>query len=364
MNILILTGKFGMGHVSAANAIKQDINHDLKGVNVTSIDIIEYLLPKLHKQLYKGFNLIAEKYHNLYNLVYNTSEKNSEKNYELSIDVFFMKKIHNLIEETKPDIVISTLSICSKFISSYKKRYNNNLPLLTCITDVCSSNEWLTKETNMYFVATNSVKVELVSKGILPENIIISGIPVKRQFKENYKKENQTSKQKQLLLMGGGIGLLPTDLNFYNNINNIPNTKTTVITGKNTSLYEKLHNKYENIEVIGFTTEVHKYMQNSDVIISKAGGITLFETILSDLPILVPCPFLAQEINNAHFIENEGIGKIIWDDSKDIASVVNDFLSNELEQKRIKNNMRRIKEKLINNPIPYAINQMELKEMI
>ena len=43
MNILILTGKFGMGHYSAAEAIKQEIEENYKDINVNIkiIDIID-----------------------------------------------------------------------------------------------------------------------------------------------------------------------------------------------------------------------------------------------------------------------------------------------------------------------------------
>ena len=49
MNILILTGKFGMGHYSAAEAIKQEIEENYKDINVNIkiIDIIDYLFPAI-----------------------------------------------------------------------------------------------------------------------------------------------------------------------------------------------------------------------------------------------------------------------------------------------------------------------------
>ncbi len=72
-----------------------------------------------------------------------------------------------------------------------------------------------------------------------------------------------------------------------------------------------LYGKYENINVLGYTDEVYKYMQKADLILSKPGGITLFESIFSETPLIAFKPFLQQEINNTNFILNNGIGKVL-----------------------------------------------------
>lgn len=46
MKILILTGKFGMGHYQAAQAIKEELENNPKD-DIEIIDWIEYLTPRL-----------------------------------------------------------------------------------------------------------------------------------------------------------------------------------------------------------------------------------------------------------------------------------------------------------------------------
>ena len=46
-----------------------------------------------------------------------------------------------------------------------------------------------------------------------------------------------------------------------------------------------------------------RYMAQADLILSKPGGITLFETICSELPLLAFSPFLQQEINNSRLLD-------------------------------------------------------------
>ena len=42
MNILILTGKFGMGHYSAAKTLGLEIQKLFSSANVTIVDLVEY----------------------------------------------------------------------------------------------------------------------------------------------------------------------------------------------------------------------------------------------------------------------------------------------------------------------------------
>ena len=45
MNILILTGKFGMGHFSAAETLGLEIQKLFSNASVTVVDLVEYSIP-------------------------------------------------------------------------------------------------------------------------------------------------------------------------------------------------------------------------------------------------------------------------------------------------------------------------------
>ncbi len=139
--------------------------------------------------------------------------------------------------------------------------------------------------------------------------------------------------------MGGGLGLIPLGDRFYKEISKSKNLKVIVILGNNKKAYKKLANRYDNIEIIGYTDKVDKYMASADLIISKAGGITTFEAIYSRLPLLILTPFLEQERSNAHFIEENDLGEIIWDGSVDIRERALRIINDDLSLGRIQANM-------------------------
>ena len=53
-------------------------------------------------------------------------------------------------------------------------------------------------------------------------------------------------------------------------------------------------------------------MRGADLVITKAGGITLFEILHSQVPLFVIHPFLEQEMNNARYAAEKGFAKVIW----------------------------------------------------
>lgn len=349
MNILILTGKFGMGHYSAAEAIKQEIEENYKDINVNIkiIDIIDYLFPAISSYVYKSFDTLVSKWANLYNFINTNNEERNIKTF----NYLFIKKLDKLFDKYNPEVVISTLPISSQYISKYKSIKKSNVPLLTFITDISSHSEWIHKNTNYYFVGYEKIKGSLVNKGISEEKIIITGIPVRKQFREIDMDLNKNNKKKEVLIMGGGLGLISVNDELFEVLNNVKDIKTTIITGNNKSMYEYLRDKYKNIKVIGYTEEISKYMKNSDLIISKSGGITLFEAIYSEVPMYVINPFLVQEIKNSKFIEKEKIGKVIRDKDFDIVSDILNLINDDDEITKMKNNMKNIKSRINQNEI-------------
>ena len=73
MKILILTGKFGMGHYQAAQAIKEELENNPKD-DIEIIDWIEYLTPGCAKYIYAGYSSLIGHNTFFYNYHYRKSE--------------------------------------------------------------------------------------------------------------------------------------------------------------------------------------------------------------------------------------------------------------------------------------------------
>lgn len=341
MNILILTGCFGMGHYKAADAIKENLQTVNQNANIYTVDIIDYMFPKINKIIYKLFNVMVGRCSQLYNVLNKLAERIGAVPFENS----GIKKIDKLLSKYDADIIVSTFPLSSKYISIYKKKTNNNIPLYTYVTDIVVNDEWISECTDLYFVGTDKSKDLLKNRGIEENKIVVSGIPVGKKFVEQ-EKECIDKHKKEILIMGGGLGLMPFSYDFIQKLSKNNNLNITVITGKNKKLRKHLENRFSNINIIGYVNNVEDYMKKADLLITKAGGITTFEAIHCQTPMYVINPSLMQEVGNAKFISEENIGKVIWSRKKDISDNLDDLLEDENLLEKMKNNMHNIKENL------------------
>lgn len=337
MNILILTAKYGMGHYSASISLKQELEKE--NTNVEIVDFFEVVFPILKNVFYGMFNILVSKCGSIYNFFYKFTANTNV----MPFRTLARKRVESLIKEKNSDIIISTFPVCSSYISDYKKNKNKEIKLYTYITDVSANKEWLTNETDTYFVSSAETESQLQNFNIPKEKIKIVGIPVKEEFKikEIDKEKNE------IVIMGGGLGIVP-------GINKIlkellekdESYHITLIAGKNKKLYNKYHNKYKNLTVLGYTDDVYKYMKKANLVITKPGGITLFEAIYSKTPIYVIHPFLSQEIGNATFIENYEIGEVVWEKNKKVSEDILLLLKTPSRLDKMRRNMQKIRNNL------------------
>lgn len=368
MKILILTCKFGMGHFSASKSIQQKLIEHYDGISVGEIDLKDYYqsspkklvtdfwrelknlkikfddfefesvessttwssdiqeikivdifelaYPEYIDILYKGYGSIVDKTAKLMNFIYKRSDEvpPSESRVLELIYNHILGSVTKLLLKEQPDIIISAFSICSEIISDYKEHSRSDIPLITVITDIHAHSTWINKNTDYYLVAVEETKKMLIQNSISESRIKVVGMPVNPKFEKQKqldfrRVETVTNKRaKRLLIMGGGLGLVPADMAFYDRLSKVSGIEITVIAGQNKSLYRKLNGRHSNIHVLGFTDKVQELMLESDLLLSKSGGITTFEAIYSRLPIAVFKPFLAQEISNAEFVVKNNLG--------------------------------------------------------
>lgn len=329
-----------MGHCSAAKAIKEEWEIEKPQDCVTVVDIFEYLVPRFSKVMYDGFNTIVCKYSKIYNSMNYLADC-----FEMSpFKGIITRKIHSLLEKEQPDRLIVTVPVIAKYISSYKEKNHISIPLDVCITDIYIHKDWLAPNAELYLVGAESVKESLIKKGVSGDKIRVTGIPVRHCFQQEL--TYSSPRTHNVLVMGGGLGILRHSKPVLEALNASEKINTTVITGTNRKLYRRLKRKYQNLQVVGYTEHVEQYMKEASLILSKPGGITMFEAIHMEVPMYVIRPYLIQEIQNAKYIEEEQLGRVIWKKEKDEVRMLFDLLEDEEAMHRIRQNMRKRKEQL------------------
>ncbi|MBQ3407896.1 MAG: glycosyltransferase [Clostridia bacterium] len=342
--ILILYAKYGGGHSSAANAIKNYIDNHYKDIETNIVDCIEYINKTINKISTSAYKKITTTTPRLWKKVYYNSEKGTLSKISNGTNKFMARKLYHLVAEYSPDIIISTHMFSSQMISYLKKKNKINCILATILTDFAPHDQWLVGSTygDYFFVSHEKMRDDLVNKfGIAKNKVYATGIPLSEKFLQNFDKQEIIKSfglvpdKKIILFFGGGefgLGKDPTISILTALTKHLDNYQIIAISGKNKKMNEafmevssQLGNPPE-LKIFDYISNVPEAMSISSLVVTKPGGLTSSESLASSLPILIINPIPGQEEENAEFLEQSGAA--IWIKPFDNADLVINNLLN------------------------------------
>lgn len=324
-NVLILYGSYGGGHISAAKSIFQHIKENYKDINIEMFDCIEYINKILNKLTTKAYSEMAKNAPWAWGKVYFSADKGALRRISNTSNKIMAHKLNKLFLQFKPDLIISTHPFSSNMCSYLKKKSKLKAKVATVMTDYAVHNQWSENADyiDYFFVAHDGMKNDLIEKHIPHFKIFVTGIPVSERFSEKFDKKEicnsfylDSNKPIALFFAGGqfGLGKSKTFEVFDTLLKIITDLQVVAVAGRNPKMQKLFqdtvleHKKEKLVKVLSFTDKVPELMSISDFVITKPGGLTTTESLVSALPILVINPLPGQEEENAQFIENHEVG--------------------------------------------------------
>ena len=359
--ILIFYASYGGGHLTAAKSIENYLKQNYSNTSIELIDCMKYINKPIEKITTAAYREMAKKLPWAWGKIYSDSQKGPLAHITTRSNKIMAIKLLRLLREKQPDLIISTHPFGSQMCSYLKRKEKIHAKIATIMTDFAPHDQWLIgKEyTNYYFVAHNKMKDYLKLQNIEDNKIFATGIPISSRFLEDFDTNSilksfglDPNKQTILFFAGGefGLGKNQTINIFECIVNNFKNIQMVAIAGKN----EKMKKQFEyivnlcgrenSIKVLPFTDKVPELMHISDLVITKPGGLTVTESLASNLPILVINPIPGQEEENAEFLEENRIA--IWLKKKDdVEQVLNNLLNNKEKLLEMKENTKKLANK-------------------
>lgn len=364
LKVLLLTAPYGNGHLQVAKTLKSQFEKNNCEVIVYDMYTEDYpITASVVKNAYlKSYNNNFQK--QAYRFFYYGSEKLLDMKIASLYINFGVSKVIEMIEEHNPDVILNTFPVMSTYVLE-KKGYN--IPIYTIITDYHPSRAWVYNKTKLNFIATDKMIPYLNDKGITNEQIKITGIPLREQFyqpvdKEKiYKKFDLTPDKKILLIFSGAHGVLPKTENMIKAFAENKEIQVVVICGNNQKLKKDItkkifgiHNRkfvkdtlnmpsvyHQNVRILGYVDEIHELMSVADLMITKPGGITLTESAVIGVPVVLFSPSYGQELENAKYFSDMGAALIANDEGELLYSVFS-TLENDYLLKTMKENIKSI----------------------
>ena len=195
-------------------------------------------------------------------------------------------------------------------------------PHVTVVTDFVAHSQWMAPGIDRYCVAADEVGREFVARGIPRERIEVTGVPVRPAFgvagdgaEARHALGLADSAPVVLALSGswGGLGRLPHIARVL--LASGRPVQGMLVAGNDARLQAALAalTAGSRLRAVGFVHDVPRLMAAADLLITKAGGMTIAEALAAETPLLLYGSLPGQERRNERFASRAGIALVARD---------------------------------------------------
>lgn len=349
MRVLLLSATTGGGHMRAAQALRDHIMSKDPDSVVEIYDTIQYVSPMLNKAVTNGYVYMATKTPRIFGGMYKSTDKNTpfNKSFEAALGGL-RKKLQPGIESFRPDVVVTTHSFATEIAAALKVKENMHFPLVSILTDFAVHKTYINEGVDAYVLSSEEMVGQMIERGVHKDMLYPYGIPINGKFltkidrAQAFAEEQLDPDLPTLLLMAGSFGVTDVLKVYHKIVKSEADFQIIAITGKNEKLYETFEKYLSKIDLnntlyelsemypsmkqqkenyrnsrkrkpskptrlLYYTDNVEKYMQMSDLIVTKPGGLTVTEAIATGLPMAIFKAIPGQEVQNADFLVRNGM---------------------------------------------------------
>ncbi len=339
--LLVLSASIGAGHVKAGEGLCQAYSEAFKA-EARHVDFLRYASPIFSHWVEEAYYLMTKHTPSVYKLLYQMAD-NRFSPVKKSEVLIGLQKYRDLVREFRPHAIISTHFFPAAIVSYMYPHFS--VPNGVVLTDYVSHHVWVNPNTQLFFVAHEGMVDELKQLGVEEEKIRVTGIPIRPVFTQEFNRSELQRKlglnpnRLTLLVMSGGnaIGPLAEVMKTLEQFKE--HFQIFVVTGHNQKSFLQLTELFQELningQVLGYVDNIHEYMAAADLLISKAGGLTVTEAITIGLPMAIIQPTPGQEDGNTAFLTKAGSG-VYLKSSKELENFMIELLANPslIEQMR------------------------------
>ena len=312
--ILILTVAYGEGHNAAARGIRDGLAAMGGDAAVAEIhDVFAETYGFVNDWARKAYLTLINRSPRTWARVYKWIDRQEDWTSRLSPFFQARSRLSELLLRFQPTAVVSVFPAYPAMMEQILGGASRPFRSVVCITDSITVNAiWFRCAADLFLVPNEQTAAVLARVGLPDDKVRVSGFPVSPRFAGlgELRQIPVPGGERRLLYMINAGGLtLPA---IIRGLTNIAGARLKVTVGRD----ERLRKGVEAIrletgrefEIIGWTDQMPRLMSESHLLIGKAGGATVQETIAAKCPMIVSQVVPGQEEGNARLIEETRSG--------------------------------------------------------
>jgi processive 1,2-diacylglycerol beta-glucosyltransferase len=339
VKILILSAGFGEGHNSAARGVRDGLARVAPNAETELRDLFAETYSRLNERVRRGYVALIDRWPRSWGLFYWWLDR--KKDFDRSFARFhaLKERLAALLADFQPDVVVSTFPPFPYFlrqVSGPNPRYRN----VAIVTDSITVNAiWYRSPADYFLVANEQSAAVVRAGGVAPEKIKVFGFPVSPKFADLVRADQSAlpARPHVLYMINAGTRRAPELVRELLDLK----IQLTATAGRDDKLRAAIEDvsRGREIEIVGWTDQLPRMLCESHLLIGKAGGATVQETIAAGCPMIINHVVSGQEEGNARLIVETESGAIAYSNKKVIAQVQRAFADNGEQWRRWKKNI-------------------------
>lgn len=331
--IMILTAdRTGTGHKASANALEKQLQS--RGYLTRQVNCFN-LMGKIGRKMEAGYLPLTTRHPWVWKMLHGFSQVFTNFTHWL----FYLLSRKGLLTEInfyKPDLIISVHCNFTKVVSKVLRKADLKIPFMINVIDLVNPpHVWRDKDAVMNFLPTEAVREQYAWLGFEPQRLVVSGFPIREDIV--VPTVPKTVPHPVRILMVNPALKLSNNVDFVREVAEVPNTQLTVICGRDERLYNKLITLQQNgllsgVMIYGFVNNMHEFLANSQILMTKSGPNMLLEGSRSGTAIVVTGHIPGQEAENYRYVTENGFGFRCENPALIKEQLTNFITSHQLEQ--------------------------------
>lgn len=339
IRILILYVTAGAGHRRAAEAMAQAVGAALPDARIECADFLDRVPRWLRRGYPWIYYVLVRHLAGCWGMAFTLLDRRAVYAVVQPIrrawNRFTARRWIRGLRANPPDLIVATHFFPADVVASCKEAGWLRTPLLVVITDFYPHRFWLSAHADAYVCATALVAQTLEARGIEPRRVHALGIPIARAFRAPAERREaertfglEAGRQTILVTSGGStVGSFEPVVRALASLERwLPGrAQLLAICGEDRGAARRLGRLAAAcpmpVRVFGFIDNMPEAMSASDLVVSKAGGLTVTEALSRELPLILYHVIAGQETLNARHVVQQGAA-IMAQRPGDVAEIV------------------------------------------
>lgn len=332
VDLVLLESTYGGGHVQAASALAASVLELAPSWRVERVDFFDLISPALNEATRYAYAQCLIHAPLLWRELYErTSQLEPESSWQQLLNRAAARRVGRFLESRRPQVVVATHPTPGAVAGQLRGDGRLAAPVFSVVTDYVVHGFWAHPHVDGYLVGAEPVRDGLVARGVHPGRVAVTGIPIHPRFRRSLDRTQirrawGLGPEPVVLFMGGSSGMVRGMVEACSALARAEGAfQLMIVAGRDAVLERRLQDAVAGaprpVKVMGFVDRVDELMTAADLLVSKAGGLTVSEALAKGLPMLVYRPIPGQEEGNAAFLVAHGAARVIREPDELVAQV-------------------------------------------